>query len=101
MKLVDKEKVLDKLKELFSYAIVVDTAIPIDENEGIGMGDIVQEIDGLESLSPAELAEENLKALAVLEKLKEYLKGKVDAHLVGVRNLIRNLESDASRKGER
>lgn len=56
--------------------------------------------DGIEkcTLSPAELADENLKALAVLGGLKEYLRGKVDPHLVGIRNLIRNLESDVSGK---
>lgn len=38
-----------------------------------------------------------LAAVRVLEKVKEYLEGAVDMHLVGVRNLIRNLESDVSK----
>lgn len=48
-------------------------------------------------LSPPDLEAMNLATLGVLEKVKEYLEGKVDDHLVGVRNLIRNLESDVSK----
>ena len=49
-------------------------------------------------VSPADLDKMNLTALRVLEKVKEYLKGAVDVHLVGIRNLIRNLEAVASQK---
>lgn len=56
----------------------------------------------LKKLDPADLAtlfkKKNLTAGFVLEKVKEYLEGAVDMHLVGIRNLIRNLESNASQE---
>ena len=91
MKLVDGEKLFKEMEELICYR---------NRNQGtkeetVRWDRVIERIKSC-TLSPAELEG---GATWVLEELKKFLEGKLDMHLVGIRGMIKDLESQAPASG--